>query len=232
MRKRICGMLLLLCALAVMAPAASVSAAKVQNGWDAAKTHYYKNGKAVTGLQKISGKTYYFNKKGKLQVSQFKTLEVKKKTYTFYFGANGAAYKAAKNAYSVYMKVFKINGKEYGFDENCHMVTGPWVTAKEKAYVFKDSGVCDTAKTKKLRKLVKYNKTSKTLVTDIEKVLGKPEKMTESSSCNPFPDANGKYDKDKDYVDYSMRYPHVDIQLTKNTKTGVYLMNGMFALDK
>lgn len=51
--------------------AQSVSVQAVKDGWSADRNYYYRDGKKVTGLQKIDGKRYFFNDKGKLKRKDF-----------------------------------------------------------------------------------------------------------------------------------------------------------------
>ncbi len=218
---------LLLCILVIQAPA-TASAASIKKGWDSSKTHYYKNYKAVTGLQKISGKYYYFSAKGKVTKSKWKSLTVKGKKYRFYFGKDGAAYTAKANSFYVTFKTYKINKKTYGFDSNSHAATGIWATAGGKVYYFNSKGLYNATKTKRLRTLAKTGLISATLLTDIQKLYGQPKKTTiDSNSCNYFDD-----DSQATYTDYVLLYDNIEIQLTKNNHTGVFRMNGVAPREK
>ena len=96
-----------------------------------------------------------------------------------------------------------------------------------KAYFFKKNGAWNVKKTKSLRKLTKYGKKNKNLLKNVKKLLGKPKKTRIGNSCNHFDN-----DSRAIYKDYTLRYQNVEIQLTKNTRTGVYYMNGIFGRDK
>ena len=81
---------------------------KVKNKWVSIKSKgktqkYYfgKNGAAYTGVKKVKGKTYYFNKKGQMQTDCWY-----KKTY--YFAGNGKAYTG----------IYVIEGKLYAFGKD------------------------------------------------------------------------------------------------------------------
>ena len=112
-------MLFVLCVMMAAMPAA-IASADVTNGWDTQKTHYYTDGKAVTGLQKIGSYYYYFNSKGVVQKNVFKPFKQNNVSYTFYFGSDGRAYKAAADEYYEAFVVKKIKGKYYAFDSKSH----------------------------------------------------------------------------------------------------------------
>lgn len=71
---------------------------------------------AKTTLKKSGGR-YYAYENGKKLCNAWRTIKSGKVSYTYYFGANGAAYQADKEMmgkYSVIVK--KIKGQYYGFD--------------------------------------------------------------------------------------------------------------------
>lgn len=217
--------ILLLCVLMILAHAAPAFAETAESGWDSTKTYYYKNGQALTGLQKIGSYYYYFNAKGVVQKNVFKKLTQNKKQYYFYFGKNGRAYKAAYDEFCYTFKTYKINNKTYGFDSNSHRITGIWATAGGRVYYFNNNGVLNTTKTAQLRKLAKYNLKSKTLPANLKKVYGTPKKIRkETNSCNLFDGYDRKY-----YTDYVWYYTNCEIQFTYNSKTKVYCMSGVYA---
>lgn len=219
-------MLLLLCILVIQMPAAVSAAPK--KGWDSSKTHYYKNYKAVTGLQKISKKYYYFNSKGKVTKNKWKNLTVKGKKYRFYFGKDGAAYTAKANSFYVTFKTYKINKKTYGFDSKSHAATGIWATASGKVYYFNSKGLYNSTKTNKLRKLAKVGLKSAALLSDIQKTYGQPKKTRiDDDSCNYFDNDPGAT-----YTDYVLLYDNIEIQLTRNNHTGIFCMNGVSPKEK
>ena len=205
-------------------PEETAEPAAVVKGWDADKTHYYKNGKALTGLQKIKGSFYYFNSKGVVLKNKWKKLPSDGKKYWFYFGKDGAAYKAKASTFEVTFKTYKIDGKTYGFDASSHRVTGLWATGKGKAFYFNSKGVYNAAKTKSIRALTKSGKKSKTLLAQVKKACGKPKKTETAQSCNFFDAA------DHEYKDYRLFYSHVTVEMTKDVTTGMFKMNGIFAL--
>lgn len=70
---------------------------------------------AKTTLKKSGGR-YYAYENGKKLCNAWRTIKSGKVSYTYYFGANGAAYQADKGMmgkYSVIVK--KIKGQYYGF---------------------------------------------------------------------------------------------------------------------
>jgi len=186
---------------------------------------------AVKTLKTIKGKKYYFGKDGAALTKAFKKVKDGKKKYTFYFGKDGAAYTAKKDDYAVTMKAFKIGKKQYGFDEDAHMVTGLWVvngSKKDTVYSFnKKNGACNKTVSKKLTKLAKPGKMSKTMYKDVLRKFGKPKKIRKSDGCNAF--AGGD---EKDYKDFNFRYPHLEVSISEYTKTGVYKMNGVYTYDE
>lgn len=221
-------MLLLLCVLMVQIPAVPASADTVAKGWDSSKTHYYKNGKALTGLQKIGSYYYFFNAKGVVQKNVFKKLKQNNTSYYFYFGSNGRAYRAAANDYYDAFVVREIKGNYYAFDSKSHRITGLWANNSGKVYYFNSNGVFNETKSKKLRTLAKYNKKSKTMLADVKKLFGKPLKTRiDKNSCNPFDGYATKY-----YRDYVLIYKHVEVQFTYNSKNGVYCMSGVYPREK
>ena len=199
-----------------------------ENGWDENKTHYYKNGKPVTGLKKISGKYYFFRDNGAVLKNRKKTVAVGSKKYMFYFGKTGAAYKAVANKYAVECKTYKPGSYTYGFDTKSHIVTGAWVSSAGKAWIFRSNGRVNLTKTRKLRRQTRYGRKSKSLLKNVRRILGKPKRtVITKNSCNFFD--NDPYAR---YWDYTLRYKNVQVEMTKNTRTGVYYMNGIYGRNK
>jgi len=129
--------------------------AAVKNTWikKSGKTYYYNNkGKKVTGLKKIKSNYYYFDKKGVLYKKGWKTVKGGK----YYFAkTNGKAYKGNKT----------IGGKKYLFSTKCKlygtginayggkkyytvngMIQTGWKTVSGKTYYFNAKGVMQTGK--------------------------------------------------------------------------------------
>ncbi|MGN0642817.1 MAG: N-acetylmuramoyl-L-alanine amidase family protein [Huintestinicola sp.] len=103
------------------------------------------SGEPATGITKIDGETYYFNKKGIMKTGWLTTKSGQKYYFTkdgtmktgwmktkkgkYYFGKNGI----------MYTGLHQINKKLYYFSDSGIMQTG-WVTAEGSKYYFKDSG--------------------------------------------------------------------------------------------
>ena len=226
-----------LCVLCLLLPGSNFAAKK---GWNSSKTCYYiKKGKKLvkaTGLQKIKGQYYYFNKKGKVQKKKWgKNLTVKGKKYTFYFGKDGKAYKAKgdSQAPTTQVKVVTISGKKYGFDEKAHMVTGLWSTMKGDLFFFNSKGVYDSNATKKYREVIRSDATSETLLEDVKSVFGTPKSETTEESCNYFDATEEDLSSGNlDYTAYYLTYDHISIALTKSEKSGLYCMEGASPLER
>ena len=176
------------------------------------------------GLQKVNGRYYFYDANGQTVKNTWKYIS----PYYYYFGADGAAYQSAGDDFMVICSVRKIAGKNYGFDEYAHRVTGVWVAGNGKAWVFKKNGTCNVKKTKQLRKWTKSKKGDKKLLKKVKKLIGKPKKTkVGKNSCNYFDRKLG----DKHW-DYTLRYPHVDVQLTKNKRTGKFGGLDVFGKEK
>ena len=182
------------------------------------------------GLVKSGGKYYYYNKKGEKTINKLKTLKQNGKKYVFYFGKNGAAFKAANSFDKTYnVKLFKIGKKQYGFDQYSHRVKpGIYVDSMSKIFVFNAKGVYDSKKSKTLRGKFKSvydgGPKSKTLVDDIISVLGKPLKQEGGQkSC-------GGWDPDDSFTDMHLYYKYFEVQIFHNETTGEYGLNNFFSV--
>lgn len=83
---------LLLAVITLAGAAVSVKAEPVQDGWDSTHSMYYENGQKVTGIKKIEGFYYYFDKKtGNAVRDAFQEITKKKKTKICYYDAEGHA---------------------------------------------------------------------------------------------------------------------------------------------
>ncbi len=103
----------------------------VIKGWNKedGKWYYYGDqGDPVTGLQTISGKTYYFDKNGVMQTGWQKS-----GSKWYYCGADGAALTGWQ----------KMNAKWYYFNTDGSMRTG-WLQDGSKWYYFNTDGVMQT----------------------------------------------------------------------------------------
>ncbi len=119
---------LLVCLLMVCSPVSASADWKTVDG----KTYYYKNGKKLTGFQKIGKYTYYFNKDG---VRQTKWLSLKQgdTVYRYYF---------SKKYGRMFIGKKKIGKKYYLFAQDGKMLTGKQtVQSTGKTYYAKKNGV-------------------------------------------------------------------------------------------
>lgn len=107
-----------------------------------------------TGLVKEKGRFYYYQKGRKLK-SKWKTIEIKGKRYTYYFGKDGAAYAGKVRYGDEIPAVEKIGGYTYAFDVNGRRMKGIQVI-REKFYVFAGNGRLNVQKTARLRKASVY----------------------------------------------------------------------------
>ncbi len=176
------------------------------------------------GLVK-SGKKYYYYKKGSKIKNKWKKVSVKGVKYRFYFGKNGAAYRAKSlflNAYNV--KLFKIGKKKYGFDNYSHAVApGIYVDGSSRIYVFEKKGVYSDKKTKALRAALPKGKISTDMYSRVIAKLGRPKKVTEGNSCSGWNAVDP-------FTDLSLVYEHFEVQLVRNDKTKAYMLNNYFSI--
>jgi len=149
------GIITIILVLICILSTAMTTHAAAKNTWvkKSGKTYYYNNkGKKVTGLKKIKSSYYYFDKKGVLYKKGWKTVKGGK----YYFAkTNGKAYKGIKT----------ISGKKYLFSTKCKlygtgintyggkkyytvkgMVQTGWQTVSGKTYYFNAKGVMQTGK--------------------------------------------------------------------------------------
>jgi len=129
--------------------------AAAKNAWvkKSGKTYYYNNkGKKVKGLKKIKGSYYYFGSKGVLYKKGWKTVKGGK----YYFAkTNGKAYKGIK-IISGKKYLFSTKCKLYGTGINAYggkkyytvkgMVKTGWQTVSGKTYYFNAKGIMQTGK--------------------------------------------------------------------------------------
>ena len=150
---------------------------------------------AKTTLKKSGGR-YYAYENGKKLCNAWRKIKSGKVSYTYYFGANGAAYQADKEMmgkYSVIVK--KIKGQYYGFDYLGHRVKGVRVGSTSAygmpyVYYFNANGTYNKTKTAQLRAASRTNKNElllglfSTLLTELTyqyqrfATLGDPENRT------------------------------------------------------
>lgn len=181
---------------------------------------------ARKGLVK-KGSVYSFYQNGKKIKNKWKTVKEDGRKYRFYFGKNGNAYRAGKlyrNAYNV--KLFRIGKKQYGFDSNSHLApSGTFLDGSFRFVAIGRNGIYLEPKTKKLRSGMKtYQETGKVSAQTYDKVvslLGKPSSVKRSSSCSPWNEQDS-------FTDVLMVYPHFEVQLIQNDRTGEYALDGYF----
>jgi|GEM_PF-1453350 len=149
------GIITIILVLICILSTAMTTHAAAKNAWvkKSGKTYYYNGkGKKVTGLKKIKGSYYYFNKKGVLYKKGWKIVKGSK----YYFAkTNGKAYKGIKT----------ISGKKYLFSTKCKlygtginayggkkyytvkgMVQTGWKIVSGKTYYFNTNGIMQTGK--------------------------------------------------------------------------------------
>lgn len=182
--KKTRGFILILCCLLMLG---ALAACPVQ----AAAT--YKNELVKVKIKGSSPKDYnyyYYNKKGKKLKNTWKKVKVKGKTRKFYFGKNGKAYKAEKDASFKYnVAVKKIKGTKYGFDTNGYLVNGLYVSAgfgTGKMYYFSKTGKLNASVTAALQKAAKQGADSAVLRRLMKKYAGKPKKTYTTDVCTTF----------------------------------------------
>lgn len=200
--------------LALVLQAAVVPALPAAQTWAASKK----------GLVK-QGKKYYFYKNGVKIKKKWKKVSVDGVKYRFYFGKNGAAYRAKSlflNAYNV--KLFKIGKKKYGFDNYSHAVApGIYVDGSSRIYVFEKKGVYNNKKTLALRKALPKGQISADMYSRVIAQLGQPKKVKEGNSCSGWNTVDP-------FTDISLEYEHFEVQLVRNDKTKAYKLNNYFSI--
>lgn len=170
-------LIFVLCLMLVQVPVVTVSSTKTVQAATVKK-----------GLKKERGQYYYY-KNGKKVTNKWVTVKVKEKgktvSYRYYFGKNGAAYKAVKS-FGSYNNVVvkKIKGVRYGFNARGRMAKGVYVNGGNlRFYAFTKKGVYDAKTTSALRKASKEGADATTL----RKLLGKPLKEEVTDSCYSDP---------------------------------------------
>ena len=182
------------------------------------------------GLVK-KGKNYYYYKDGQIINNSWQTLKTKDGQFRFYFGENGIAYHAKhmyKNAYNV--KLYRIGKKQYGFDNKSHLANpGIYVSSTYQFLVIGNNGLYNAQETRKLRNLMKtYSETGEigTGIYDrVISILGEPISVNRSMSCNPWNDTDL-------FTDVNMIYEYYEVQLVQNDRTGEYVLDNYFPINK
>ena len=119
----------------------------LQSGWNDKKTSYYVDGQKVTGIYKIDGKLFYFDKDGNLY-KKFGKQKINGKTYYFDdsdYSLKTGAVRIGKRHY--YFKkengelyngagIEKLEGKYYNFSSDHYLQSGWYRDQKKKRYYF------------------------------------------------------------------------------------------------
>lgn len=141
---------------------------------------------------KKSGGRYYAYEKGKKLRNTWRTIKSGKTSYTYYFGADGAAYQADREMMGRYgVIVKKVRGQYYGFDYLGHRVKGVRVGSTSTygmpyVFYFNSNGTYNKTRTTQLRTASRTNRNA----TTIKKLLGSCKKYRISkNSC--FMNGNG-----------------------------------------
>ena len=159
---------------------------------------------------------YYYYVKGKKITNKWKKITdtATKKSYWYYFGPKGRAYKAYENTLSsMYLERFvtkKIGTRTYGFDEFGHRIKGAWFSTKiNKLFFFDGNGIYNSSKTSKLRVYAKKGRKASYLI----KALGKPKKReVKAGGCF---DIGSSLDDGSRLVYYT--YDHITVVTSTDT---------------
>lgn len=128
---------------------------KKKNGWNKKKTCYYKNGKKVKGVQKISGKYYYFSKKNGTRVKETGIKKVDGQYYNF-----SSSYTLRSGWYR------DKENKRYYFDKKTKAALKGWNYVGKYKYYFNKNGQLKQdvrsklSKTQKKSYEIKVNRTA------------------------------------------------------------------------
>lgn len=173
-----------------------------------------------------SGNIYYYQK-GKLLKNSWKTVTVKKKRYKYFFGKNGAAYKAGANRHGYYnVKVFTVGKKKFGFDSDGHLVSkGIYVDNNQKILAFTSTGKYNENRSKSLRRKFRIfeetHKVSKDFYRQVRKAFGKPVRQETRDGCT-------RWNSTDEFELICLIYKHFEIELTHDVTTGEYAISGFF----
>lgn len=160
---------------------------KLKGQWKTVKgSRYYfqKSGAAAAGPAKVSGKWYVFSASGKLEKGP-KTRVVK---------VSGDKYRVTKSGRA---KAGWTAGKRSLYLENGRLATG-LSCYKGKLYWFSAKGAYDAEKTRAIQAAVKKDGDAAELL----KLIGKPEKKSSVTGCNPvfLPDGSDVWGNDVTYT--------------------------------
>lgn len=144
----------------------------------------------VKGSSPVEYDYYYYDKNGKKLKNAWKTIKRGGKSYRYYFGADGRAYRASADpAFKYNVTVRKIGGVKYGFNTTGLMVTGIAVTANLDGgtlYYFGSNGKFSEAITKQLRQAAKRGSSSAKLRSLLKKYEGKEQSSYTSNVCSIY----------------------------------------------
>jgi len=150
------------------------------------ETYYYKNGKPVTGVQKIGKYTYYFEMSGKLVKGPcYKKVTQNNKTYYLYLDKKGRAVKGLKQIpgkdYYYYFygdgriaqnALKKISGSYYYFGSSGAMVTDSLKQVKSYYYYFGSDGKAVTGWQTIKGNTYYFNSKCRAVTSQIKKISG------------------------------------------------------------
>lgn len=159
-----------------------------KNGWNEKHTSYYVHDKKVTGILKIEGKLYYFDKSGSLY-KKYGKKKIGEKTYYFnddYSLKTGAV--KIKKSYYYFMKktgemykgsgIQKIEGKYYLFNKKGQLQSGWYRDDKKKRYYFDKKTFAAKTGWKYVGKYKYYFNSKGQLQQDVRKKLTKKQKSS------------------------------------------------------
>ena len=154
---------------------------------------------------------YYYYKSGKMQKKTWRNFKQKGVKYRFYFGKNGVAYRAKKPFDGRYnVKVYKIKGKQYGFDTMSHLVAGgTYADTTGKIWVFQENGQLDSTATNALRSTFPQQLEGTDLYDKVISQFGEPLSVDKDDSCNGWNTTDS-------FKDYMINYKYFQVQLVCN----------------
>lgn len=160
----------------------------IKDGWDESKTYYYVKDKAVTGVQKIDDKLYYFKENGKL----YKKTGMKKVDGQYYYFNKNHSLKTGvvkvKKKYYYFQKkngqryektgIKKVDGKYYYFTSKHYLKSGWARNSEDVRYYFDKKTFAAKTGWKYVDKYKYYFKKNGQLVQDVRKKLTKKQKQS------------------------------------------------------
>ena len=174
---------------------------------------------------------YYVN--GKAVKRKWKKVTASNgKSYWYYFGGNGKAYKAYATPVSMlYKERFvpkKIGDRIYGFDEFGHRVKGAWYSVeKNRIYFFDGNGIYNKAKTAKLRTYAKKGRKARYLINALQNYTKKtPRRVVQPGGCFEI---GSEFDNGSRLIYYTFEHLQVAASTDTSGKTEtVLLVDGLF----